>query len=98
MCETIECEPVLCELFCPHGFATDERGCEICACREPESDCRVGGCSGQLCYDPAMGGGISTCEWIEEYACYGSATCERQPDGNCGWTPTPELLWCLSHS
>jgi eight-cysteine-cluster-containing protein len=57
--------------------------------------CFVGGCSGQICADQE--GVISTCEWREEYACYQNATCERQPDGLCGWTPTPELNACLSH-
>jgi hypothetical protein len=62
--------------------------------KEP-NPCQVGGCSGQLCYDPATGSGISTCEWREEYACYRSATCESQADGSCGWTMTPELKACL---
>jgi hypothetical protein len=55
--------------------------------------CFVGGCSGQVCSDQE--GVISTCEWREEYACYRSATCEVQPGGDCGWTPTPELQACL---
>jgi hypothetical protein len=29
-----DCAPVLCELFCENGFATDEDGCEICSCNE----------------------------------------------------------------
>ena len=58
--------------------------------------CYVGGCSGQICSDQE--GVISTCEWREEYACYQSATCERQPDGQCGWTPTPELEACLAEN
>lgn len=33
------CEPVLCELFCENGFATDENGCEICSCTEPVDTC-----------------------------------------------------------
>lgn len=59
--------------------------------------CVIGGCSGQLCTDgspdsPAM----STCEWREEYACYPKfGVCERQKDGACGWTQTPELDQCL---
>jgi hypothetical protein len=27
-----------------------------------DADCTAGGCGGELCYNPAMGGGISTCE------------------------------------
>lgn len=56
-------------------------------------DCFVGGCSGQLCTDqPDV---ASTCEWTEAYACYKDATCERQGDGQCGWTRTPILEECL---
>lgn len=60
----------------------------------PCTDCTVGGCSGQLCVE-ASNVVASTCEWREEYACYRSAVCERQADGNCGWTSTPELTQCL---
>jgi hypothetical protein len=56
-------------------------------------ECFVGGCSNQLCTDQP--GAASTCEWREEYACYQTATCERQGDGQCGWTRTPELEKCL---
>jgi hypothetical protein len=58
--------------------------------------CFVGGCSGQLCSDqPNM---ASTCEWTEAYACYKTAKCERQSNGQCGWTPTQELNMCLSNA
>ncbi|MEO8699808.1 MAG: DUF6748 domain-containing protein [Kofleriaceae bacterium] len=59
----------------------------------PATACFVGGCSGQVCSDQE--GVITTCEWREEYACYATATCERQGDGACGWTPTAELDSCL---
>jgi hypothetical protein len=57
--------------------------------------CYVGGCSGQICSDEQ--GVISTCEWREEYACYRTAACEVQADGNCGWTQTTELQACLAN-
>jgi hypothetical protein len=57
--------------------------------------CRVSGCSGQLCVS-GDDGGISTCEWREEYACYRGATCEQQATGECGWTRTAELEACLA--
>jgi hypothetical protein len=60
-----------------------------------EKTCYVGGCSGQICSDQE--GVISTCEWKPEYACYHSATCEVQADGNCGWTQTAELQACLAN-
>lgn len=59
-----------------------------------DQTCYVGGCSGQICSDQE--GVISTCEWRDEYACYQTASCERQPDGQCGWTPTEELNACLA--
>ncbi|MEM1413691.1 MAG: hypothetical protein AAGH15_02260 [Myxococcota bacterium] len=66
-------------------------------CGLAESDCVIGGCSSQLCADEAL---PSTCEWLEEYACYQapSARCERQADGQCGWTPTSELEACLAEA
>jgi hypothetical protein len=33
-----ECEPVTCELFCENGFATDDDGCPVCGCADPEPD------------------------------------------------------------
>ncbi len=55
--------------------------------------CIKTGCSKQICSDHTV---MSTCEWREEYACYRQATCERQADGNCGFTKTPELTACLA--
>ena len=56
--------------------------------------CFVGGCSRQICSDdPDV---VSTCEYKEEYACYKSARCERQMDGKCGWTETPEFNICMN--
>ncbi len=55
--------------------------------------CYVGGCSAQLCTDRPDA--ISTCEYTNKYACYKTATCERQSTGQCGWTQTPELQACL---
>lgn len=61
-----------------------------------QGKCYVGGCSSQLCSDqPNM---ASTCEWTESYGCYKTATCERQANGQCGWTSTPALQACLSNA
>jgi len=57
--------------------------------------CKVGGCSSQLCVDESEEDVVTTCEFKAEYACYQSAKCERQEDGQCGWTPTEELVTCL---
>ncbi len=65
---------------------------------EPQaSDCVIGGCSAQLCGergDDLM----SMCIYSPEYACYKKySACERQADGKCGWTPTPQLQRCIAH-
>ena len=65
-------------------------------CFQVDSDCGgcvVTGCSGQICADEDM---ASTCEWRDEYACYQDhGVCERQLNGECGWSDTPELTMCL---
>lgn len=55
-------------------------------------ECKVTGCSGQVCSDEDV---ITDCAWREEYACYKDATCERQSNGECGWTETESLKACL---
>lgn len=54
--------------------------------------CVKTGCSGQICADQDR---FSTCEFRPEYACYRTATCERQADGACGFTKTAALTSCL---
>jgi eight-cysteine-cluster-containing protein len=56
------------------------------------------GCSGQLCMSADGDPIFTTCEWREEYACYQNAMCEKQADGDCGWTPTDELAECLDNA
>ena len=58
--------------------------------------CYAGGCSSHICSDQKDM--VSTCEWREAYACYKSATCERQTNGQCGWTITPQLQTCLNNA
>lgn len=55
--------------------------------------CFVGGCSAQLCTEEPDA--VSTCEYRAEYACYKTAECKRQDNGECGWTETRELRSCL---
>jgi hypothetical protein len=57
--------------------------------------CYVGGCSNELCTDQK--GQVSACLYSSSYACYRTATCERQSDGACGWTQTPALAKCLAN-
>ncbi|MGB5695793.1 MAG: hypothetical protein WBM46_09085 [Polyangiales bacterium] len=64
-------------------------------CEEPPGEgCVRAGCSGQLCVEEGMDI-ASTCEWRPVYECYQQATCERQQNGQCGFTPTYELVECL---
>lgn len=65
-----------------------------------ENNCVVAGCSSQLCIskeEAENGGGISTCEFREEYACYRFSECRTQESGTCGWTMTPEVTQCLEN-
>jgi hypothetical protein len=54
--------------------------------------CFKTGCSRQVCSDEEV---ITTCEYRAEYDCYKTAKCERQANGKCGFTDTPELRRCL---
>jgi hypothetical protein len=55
--------------------------------------CIKTGCSSEVCADHDV---ITTCVYRPEYACYQKARCERQANGNCGFTRTPELSACLA--
>jgi hypothetical protein len=64
-------------------------------CEEPPGDgCVRAGCSDHLCVEEGIDI-ASTCEWRPVYQCYQQATCERQQNGQCGFTPTHELVECL---
>jgi hypothetical protein len=69
---------------------------EIRECPSTAGGCVKTGCSGTLCAETGNDL-VTTCEFRPEYACYGDASCERQPDGACGWTQTPELARCLAN-
>ncbi|MDX2020574.1 MAG: hypothetical protein SF187_10055 [Deltaproteobacteria bacterium] len=77
----------------PEGVSCTKK---LCIPDEPAPQkCVRTGCSGQLCADAPL---ISTCEFRPEYACYQKATCERQKNGQCGFTPTNELVQCLGNN
>ncbi|HEY5838390.1 MAG TPA: DUF6748 domain-containing protein [Pyrinomonadaceae bacterium] len=57
--------------------------------------CFKTGCSSQVCADRNV---ITTCEFRPEYACYQKAMCERQRNGECGFTQTAELAACLARA
>jgi hypothetical protein len=60
-----------------------------------QKQCKKTGCSGQVCSDQDV---VTTCEFRPEYECFKRAACERQRNGNCGFTQTPELLACLKRA
>lgn len=65
--------------------------------RRAPKECIRGGCSGELCVDAESGGMASACVWRPEFQCYASfGKCERQPDGNCGWTQSDALKGCIN--
>lgn len=59
------------------------------------SECRKTGCNGSIC---AQEDTLTTCDYRPEYACYQNARCEKQTDGQCGWTQTPELQACIDNA
>ncbi len=65
-----------------------------CVANPPLAACVKTGCSGQICADSQR---FSTCEFRPEYACYQAAACERQSNGQCGFTSTPSLTSCLAN-
>ncbi len=60
----------------------------------PLAGCRITGCSSQICSDKDV---VTTCEYRDEYSCYRGTTCERQSNGECGWTVTEALRLCLKN-
>ena len=55
--------------------------------------CVVTGCSGQVCAQQET---ATDCLYKEEYSCYKNAVCERQANGQCGWTSAKELQECVA--
>ncbi len=60
-----------------------------------QKECLITGCSGQLCAEEEI---ITDCQYRPEYECYKKTTWQRQPDGQCGWTPTLEFIECLENT
>ena len=62
-------------------------------------ECVTAGCSGEVCAPESLAPDIiTTCEWKEEYECLALTVCERQPNGQCGWTPNEEFDACMAES
>jgi len=79
----------------PAGYMEVLQATQVYSRDKPQSatkPCIKTGCSSQVCADHDV---ITTCEFRPEYACYQKAKCERQSNGNCGFTQTRELAACL---
>lgn len=86
------------------GFPSSD-GCNSCSCQAdgsvvcteracaPLAPCVKTGCSGEICSDQDL---ASTCLWQPSFACFATATCERQTNGQCGFRQTPALTQCLA--
>jgi len=59
--------------------------------------CQISGCSNEICQNADSEPAVSICLYSEKFVCYKDAVCEKQPDGNCDWTSTDELTFCLSN-
>ena len=63
-----------------------------------DKDCRVAGCSGQVCTTADKAGGIfTTCEWKSEYDCYAKTSCGCI-NGYCRWEENSEFMSCLENA
>jgi len=76
--------------YLPAGAQTDYSQPPVEAKR-----CFKTGCSSQVCADHNV---VTTCEYRPEYECYRKAACERQRNGECGFTQTAELTECLARA
>jgi len=61
-----------------------------------KTDCIVSGCNSEICQSFSKEPSYSICLYKPEYECYKKTKCEKQSNGNCGWTVTDELITCLN--
>ncbi|XOU93964.1 MAG: eight-cysteine-cluster domain-containing protein [Candidatus Kerfeldbacteria bacterium] len=58
-------------------------------------DCKIGGCSGQLCLSKNKASNIyTTCEWRDEYACNQEDNC-LCINNECKWERNKEYVECI---
>jgi hypothetical protein len=91
--ETCSCMSDCAFMRCAAGFTCENTDAGAACVPVAAAPCQKTGCSGQICSDTSV---ITTCEFRDYYACYHTATCERQANGSCGWTQTPALTACLA--
>ncbi len=64
----------------------------------PLVGCKKAGCSGQLCVPSDTKDVITNCEWKSEYGCYRQAKCEKQSNGQCGFTKDESFQKCIDQA
>lgn len=57
--------------------------------------CKLGGCNSEICQNEDEETMASPCVIVPGFGCYKTGRCEKQTDGQCGWTQTQELQSCL---
>ena len=59
--------------------------------------CQLGGCQEETCEAEGTPQPDVACPAMYAYTCYRTtpSRCEKQPNGTCGWTMTPDLHKCL---
>lgn len=60
-----------------------------------KNGCIISGCNNEICQSKDEESAFSVCLYKPEYECYKLATCERQSNGECGWSETEEFKACL---
>lgn len=66
---------------------------EILVCKDQVADCVVAGCENQLCVESADDL-LDECDYGDRLDCSIRGICERQDDGECGWTETEDVIRC----
>lgn len=62
-----------------------------------DSDCSVGGCSGEICSIAGeTEGTITTCEFKEEYVCFDLTSCGCVQN-KCAWRENTDYLECIGN-
>jgi hypothetical protein len=61
-------------------------------------ECRLAGCQQEECVEASTPDTSLICTMEYRYTCYRTvpSRCERQANGQCGWSMTPELENCLA--
>ena len=76
------------------GQGSSDQGNTEC---KSDSDCRKGGCSGQLCEPKSLPPRATNCEFLPEYECFKHTECGCT-DGKCAWAESSEYDACVKQA